>query len=139
MFKFRWVDETPSKQNLLPNELATNYNKTTIAQLTTDKFAEKFSKGNNPMIERTRVAPIGVIFYLQDNKVVAEVLGNPLKCKVANSSSTCRSPATLTRQDFCTLPNTVRLWSSTHWPMALSKTTIAGRRCSYCEDTLSDS
>ena len=60
LFKFRWVDEIPAKQNLLPDWAQSNYNKTTIAQKTTDKFGAKFEKGHFPVIERTSVAKIGV-------------------------------------------------------------------------------
>ena len=92
LLKFRWVDEIPAKQNLLPDWAASTYNKTTIAQSTTDKFSAKFDKGQYPIIERTTVAPIGVIFYLQDNKVVAEVLQNPAKYKIKMQVSITSEP-----------------------------------------------
>jgi hypothetical protein len=92
LFKFRWVDEIPAKQNLLPDWAASTYNKTTIAQTTTDKFSAKFEKGKYPIIERTSVAPIGVIFYLQDNKVVAEVLQNAAKYKIKTQITITTEP-----------------------------------------------
>ena len=85
LFKFRWVDVIPAKQNLLPEWASSNYNKTTIAQKTTDKFGATFEKGQFPVIERTSVAKIGVIFYMQDNKIVADVLKNPAKYKIKMS------------------------------------------------------